>query len=112
MDKATKKAKDGSATKAEEASAGKTPATAASHDEKRRPERTFRLDDVSLSVWVRTYPVRGELTRFWSITIERSYKDRNGAWRYTRSFDLDSLGKIVSLCQQASEYVNSQLAES
>jgi len=110
MDKVTKKTKDGSATKAEEIPAGRTPANPASHDEKRHPEKSFRLDDVSLSVWMRTYPVRGVLTKFWSITVERSYKDRNGAWRYTRSFDPESLGKVVSLCQQASEYVSAQQA--
>jgi len=54
--------------------------------------------------------IRGEQKTFYSVTLERSYKDRDGAWKYTRSFDADSLGKIVSLCQQASESIGGLIA--
>ena len=37
--------------------------------------------------------------------LERPEEDRDGTWRYTKSFDPDSLGKVVSLCQQASEVI-------
>ena len=67
---------------------------------------TIRVDDCSASIWAREFVVQGQPKTFWSVTLERSYKDRDGAWKYTRSFDSDSLGKIVSLCQQASETIN------
>ena len=38
---------------------------------------------------------------FFSVTLERSYKDRDGSWKYTKSFSAEDLGKIVSLCKQA-----------
>ena len=99
MEKA-KKNKDVAATKAAENSAPQ--------EAKRRPEHTFRADDVSASIWVREHLVRGQATKFWSVTLERSYKDAAGGWRYTKTFDPDSLGKVVSLCQQASEYIAGQ----
>jgi hypothetical protein len=49
--------------------------------------------------------IQGQPRTFLSVTLERSYKDRDGTWKYVRSFDLDSLGKVVSLCQQASEVI-------
>ena len=32
-------------------------------------------------------------------------KDRDGSWKYTRSFDAENLGAVVSLCQQAEETI-------
>ncbi len=55
------------------------------------------------SIWSRDHVVRGKPQTFFSITFERSFKD--GARRFTRSFELDSLGKIVAPCQQASELI-------
>ena len=49
--------------------------------------------------------VQGQPKTFYSVTMERSYKDRDGAWKYTKSFDQDSLGKIVSLAQQAEQTI-------
>ena len=58
------------------------------------------------NIWAREFPVQGKQKTFYSVTLERSYKDRDGAWKYTKSFDADSLGKVVSLCQQASVTIN------
>lgn len=81
-----------------------TPQEAALSD-KRRPQRTLRADDCSASIWARDYLVQGKPKTFFTVTLERSYKDRDGAWKYTKSFDADSLGKVVTLCQQASEAI-------
>ena len=81
-------------------------AAPAPHDEKRKPVSTIRVDDCSASIWAREFVVQGQPKVFYSLTLERSYKDRDGAWKYTKSFDADSLGKVVSLCQQASETIN------
>lgn len=98
---ATKKHKEVSGSKPEE-----TAATEAAPAAKKLPLKTLRIDDCSASIWARDYLVRGQMRTFYSSTFERSYKDRNGAWKYTRSFDADSLGKLVSLAQQASEVIH------
>jgi hypothetical protein len=86
-------------------------AEAPSQDAKRVPEKSFRVEDCSASVWTREVEIRGKPTIFRTITFERSYKDRDGAWRYTKSFDPESLGKMVTLCQQASEYITDRQQE-
>ena len=93
------------ASKSKKAPAAKD-AAPASQDAKRKPVDTIRVDDCSATIWPRTVMIKGEQKVFYSVTLERSYKDRDGAWKYTRSFDADSLGKIVSLCQQASETIS------
>lgn len=79
--------------------------TVASPDAKRKPIQTFREGDVSVSIWAREFTVQGQPRTFYSCTFERSYRDRDGAWRYTNSIDLDSLGRLVALAQRADEYL-------
>jgi hypothetical protein len=105
METSTKKKKDVAVRKtAEPASKEATPAP---QEEKRRPIKSFREEDVSASVWSRQHRVQGEYRTFYSVTFERSYKDANGEYRYTKTFDLGDLGKLVKLIQRVDEYMNS-----
>jgi hypothetical protein len=99
MDATTKKKKDAPTTKAGDA---------ARPEAKRLPIKTIRVEDVSASIWTRTHLIQGEECTFYSVTFERSYKDRDGAYRYTKSFDLDSLGKLVNVAQQTHEFITSR----
>ena len=83
-------------------------AASATQDASRKPVKTFRIDDCSLSLWTRERIVRGETLVFWSATLERSYKDASGAWRYTKWFDAESLPKLVTLCKDASDFIDHQ----
>ncbi len=75
----------------------------ATQDEKRKPVDYAREGDVSGSIWARDVQVKGAMRRFHSCTFERSYKDKDGTYRYTKTFDRDSLGKLVTVAQQLSE---------
>jgi hypothetical protein len=79
---------------------------------KRSPVKTLRVEDCSASIWARDFMVQGQMRRYYSVSFERSYKDRDGAWKYTKSFDVESLGKLVALCQQASEVIPALQGES
>ena len=75
-------------------------ATSASQDAKQKPVATIRVEDCSASIWSREYLIKGQPTAFHSITFERSYKDRDGRYHYTKSFDANSLPHIATLVQQ------------
>ena len=74
---------------------------AATRAAKRKPIRSFREGDASVSIWAREYNAR----TFHSCTFERSYKDSSGQRKYTSSFGLDDLGHLVTVAQRASEYL-------
>jgi hypothetical protein len=76
-----------------------------------KPVKVFRIDDVSASVFVRERMVQGENRQFYSVTFSRSYKDSQGQWRYTKWFDVEDLGKIVTVAQQAGEFIHGQLEQ-
>ena len=86
--------------------ASRKEASAPAAEAKRRPIHSLRLGEVAASIWSRDHLVKGEMTRFYSVTFERSYKDSTGKYCYTRSFNPDDLGALMSLCQQAGEYIN------
>lgn len=98
-----RKNRDVSGTRPEEPAA--TNAATAPQDAQRKPIQTVRIGDVSASIWSRDHQVRGELRTFYSVTLERSFRDRDGAYRYTKSFDPDSLGSLVAVIQKADEYL-------
>ena len=70
--------------------------------ESRGPVKQFREGDVSASVFAR----ERNGTTFHSVSFTRSYKDRDGQWKYTKNFDVDDLGKLVTVAQRSAEYVH------
>ena len=104
MNKALKKNKDVTATRAEGTAA--MDAATASQDAKRRPIKTIRVGDCSASIWAREYARNDTMQVFYSVTLERSYRDAGGQYRYTKTFDPPSLPQVVSLCQQAQEAID------
>ena len=69
------------------------------------PVKVFRIDDVSVSIFARQRQLQGETVTFYSASFSRSYKDATGARKYTRSFDVEDLAKLVTLAQQANDYI-------
>ena len=76
---------------------------------KNAPIKTFLIEDVSASVFSREIPVKGEMRTFYSVSFSRSYRDSAGKRKYVKTFNLEDLGKIVSLAQQADEYIRDLL---
>ena len=109
MDK-SKKNMDVAVTKTAEQSVAPS-ATQSSPDAKKKPATTIRVDDCSASIWARERVVQGKPHILYSVTFERSYKDRDGGWKYTRSFDADSVGKVVSLCEQVTETIDNLMLQ-
>ena len=100
-----KKHKDVSGTKPEDTPVLENAAKDAATVDKRQPIKTIRIADCSASIWARDATIRGDVMTFFSVSFERSYKDRDGSFKYTKSFDSESLGSLVTLCQQASEAI-------
>lgn len=98
----TRKNMDVAATKAVEQTAAQD-AASASTELKRKPVTTVRIEDISCSIWARDHVVQGQNRVFYSCSLERSYRGRDGLWHFTKSFDPESLGNVVAVVQQAAE---------
>jgi len=72
-----------------------------------QPEITFRHGACSASVWVNEY-TRGEETFIIrNITFQRRYRDKDGEWQNTNSFQVNDIPKAVLVLQKSYEYLTS-----
>jgi hypothetical protein len=69
------------------------------------PVKTFVVDDVSASVFAREFQATNGIRTFYSVSFSRSYRDSAGTRRFVKTFNLEDLGKVVTVAQQADEYI-------
>lgn len=74
---------------------------------KNSPEKKFRAAPITATIWVNEVKGRdGELRSFRTISLERSYKDKNDIWQNTTSLRVNDLPKAVLVLNKAYEYVS------
>jgi hypothetical protein len=102
--KAATKIKDDSGKEPEGTAARE--AAPATQGAKRRPIQSFREGDVSASIWSREVHQHGKAVMFYSLSVERSYRDRDGSYRYTKNFDANDLGALLTVIQRSVEFIS------
>ena len=69
------------------------------------PEKKFRAGAISATVWLnRGQKATGEETEYRTVSLERSYTDKEGNWQSTNSFRVNDLPKVALLAQKAYEF--------
>ena len=66
-----------------------------------KPEKTIKVGGIQLSIWSNETP-KGN---FQSITIDKSYKDKDGEWKRTKSFKPNDLVKLQLGIAKVLEYL-------
>ncbi len=70
------------------------------------PEKKFRAGAVSVTVWRnKGQTQQGEETEYSTVSIERAYKDKAGAWQNASSLRVNDLPKAGVALQKAYEYL-------
>ena len=71
-----------------------------------RPEKKFKAGPVSATIWKnRGQSSNGAPAEYKTISLERSYKDKTGEWKYTSSLRINDLPKASVALQKAFEYL-------
>jgi hypothetical protein len=71
------------------------------------PEKKFRAGAISATVWKNeTKSKTGEDIAYYTVSIERSYKDKNDQWQTTQSFRVNDLPRLALVVNKAYEYLN------
>ncbi len=65
------------------------------------PERKFRAGAISATVWKN----QAENGEYRTISLERSYTDKDGAWKSTNSMRLNDLPKAKLVLEKAYEFL-------
>lgn len=68
------------------------------------PERKFRAGAIAATVWLnKGQNMKGEETEYRTISLERSYTNKEGKWQSTNSLRLNDLPKAAVVLQKAYE---------
>jgi len=70
--------------------------------EKKKPERIFRIGDVSCSIFLQN---AGEERTFRTVNLQKSYVDREGDRQYSGSLSLAELPTAIEVLRMALNYV-------
>ncbi|MFO0935749.1 MAG: hypothetical protein U0798_04425 [Gemmataceae bacterium] len=62
---------------------------------------TLWSGDVGASIWSRLVTVKGEPITYYSVSFERSYRDRDGNRKYSKSFDMEHQPKVMEVSKMA-----------
>ncbi len=81
--------------------------------EKQLPEKKFRAGAVSATVWKNNrINSKGETFTTYSISLERSYTDKEGKWNSTNSLRVNDLPKAELVSRLAYEFLVTKKADS
>ncbi len=69
-----------------------------------KPEKKFNCGSISASIWANTKVVTGETVKFYSVTINKAYKEGE-EWKYTNSFNIEDLPKVALVATEAYKYI-------
>ena len=73
-----------------------------------QPEKKIRAGPISATIWCNKSnrsAENGEVGEYRTISIERSYTDKDGKWQSTNSMRINDLPKAALVLQQAYEHL-------
>jgi len=74
--------------------------------EKNKPIKKFRAGSISATIWKNTGKDKNQKdTEFKTITIDRSYTDKEDKWQTTNSMRINDLPKVELVARKAYEYL-------
>ena len=72
-----------------------------------KPEHKYKYGAVSATIWKRTHKTKtGETFEKSQVSIDRRYKDANGEWKSTNTFDANDIPKAILALSRAYEYIS------
>ena len=70
-----------------------------------KPEKEFRAGTVRATIWENTIEKNGETFNIPGIQIERRYRDKDGEWKTTNSFQKNDLANLGIVVYEAQRYL-------
>ena len=68
------------------------------------PEKKFNCGPISASIWANNKIVNSETVKFYSVTINKVYKEDED-WKHTNTFSIEDLPKVALVANGAYKYI-------
>jgi len=72
---------------------------------KNLPAKRFRAGPISATVWENTTDKDGETRSYYTISLDRSYKDAEDNWQHTNSLRVSDLPRAELVLRKAYEWL-------
>jgi len=69
-----------------------------------KPEKRFKCGPISGSIWAQGRTVDGEMVKFHSINIDKTYRDGD-EWKHTTVFAVEDLPKVALVANETYRYL-------
>jgi hypothetical protein len=69
-----------------------------------KPEKKFSCGSISASIWANTQIADGKTVKFYSVTINKAYKDGED-WKHTNGFNIGDLPNVALVANEAYKYI-------
>ena len=70
-----------------------------------KPEKVFKSGPIAATVWSNASEKDGKSFEYKTVSLERSYKDRDGSWKHTSSFRVSDLTSAELVVRKAFEFI-------
>ena len=71
----------------------------------KKPEAKYRAGTVSATIWANQIVKDGQPRVLSSVSFEKSYKDKEGTWKTTKSLNVQDLPKAIMVLTKAYEHI-------
>ena len=76
------------------------------NETKNVPEKKFSTGVINATVWQNQGKSKnGEIVGYRTVSLQRSYKDKNGVWQHANSLRVNDLPRASLVLQKAFEYL-------
>ena len=69
-----------------------------------KPEKVFRSGPIQATIWSNASEQDGKTFDYRTVSLERTYKDKNGAWQKTNSFRVTDLPRAELVLRKSYEF--------
>lgn len=69
------------------------------------PVKSFRSGAIQVAIWENQAEQNGQTRTFQTVSFERRYKDKDGAWKSTNQLRVNDLPKAALILEKAYEYL-------
>ena len=76
-----------------------------------QPEKVFQHGAVRASVFVNDVSSNGKSFQIPKVSVQKRYRDKQGQWQNSSTFDLNDLPKIVAAVNKAYDHLTSKEEE-
>ena len=73
--------------------------------EQNQPVKKFRAGGVTATIWRNDVQQDGQTVTRSSVTLQKSYRDKDGKWRNGSSFWVNDLSRVELVVRKAYEYL-------